>query len=70
MFIENILILHKSSNIIIFNKKPQFINDFWERFCKIIDINKRFLMIYYLQIDKMTERMNLTIKTYFRIFVN
>ena len=70
MFIKNVLALHGSPNTIIFDKKPQFVNDFWKRFCKIININKRLLTVYYSQTDGVTERINLIIKAYFKTFIN
>ena len=47
MFIKNILALHEPPNTIIFDKKSQFVSDFWERFCKIININRRLSTVYY-----------------------
>ena len=69
MFIQDILLLHKFSSVIIFDRNPQFVSNFWKRFYKIININKRLLTAYHLQTDRLIEKINLIVKAYFRAFV-
>ena len=70
MFIKNVLILHGFLNVIIFDRKSQFVSDFWKKFYKIINMNRRLLTTYYPQTNKMIERINSTMKVYLKIFID
>ena len=69
MFIQDILLLHRPPSAITSDKSLQFMSDFWKRFYKIIDMDRRLLTVYYPQTDRLIEKINLIIKAYLRIFV-
>ena len=70
MFIKNVLALYGLLCVITSNRRSQFISNFWKKFCEIFKIDRKLLTIYYPQIDKLIERINLIIKIYFRVFVD
>ena len=70
MFIENILALHGLSHAITSDRGPQFVSDFWKRFCEILKMDRRLSTAYHPQTDGSTERMNSTIEVYLRAFIN
>ena len=70
MFIENVLALHRPPRAITSDRGPQFISDFWKRFCEILKIDRRLSTAYHPQTDGSTKRMNSTIEAYLRAFVN
>ena len=70
MFIENILALYEPLYIIILNRGSQFISNFWKKFYKIFKMDRKLLIVYYLQIDRLIKKINFIIKIYLRAFID
>ena len=51
-------------------ENSQFINDFWKRLCKRLDIEVALSIVWHLKIDDQIERFNDVMKQYLKIYVN
>ncbi len=60
---------HKLSNLIILNRKTQFINHFWNELCTRLKIQTRLSTAFHLKINDQIKNANDVLKQYFRIFV-
>ena len=58
------------STIIVSDRSRQFVNILWNKICKILGIERRVSTIYHLKIDGTTKRMNQTVETSLRIFID
>ena len=58
MFLRNIYNNYKLPEKIISDKDKLFISNFWKLLIARFGINYKFSIIYYLQINKQTERLN------------
>ena len=69
-FIERVVSYHWLPDYIVSDRGAQFTGDFWKRMCKMLGITRRLSTAFHPQTDGATERMNSTIETYLRAFVN
>ena len=52
------------------DRGPQFVSALWKRICQLLGIVRRLSTAYHPETDGATERMNQTVETYLRTFVN
>jgi hypothetical protein len=70
MFVERIYRYYGSPDIIISNRGPQFISDFWHEFTKILGIRLKLSTAEHPQIDGQTEVANQYLDQRLRPFVD
>ncbi len=61
---------HGLSKKFIINRDKLFTSKFWETLTAELRINHKMSMAYHLQTDEQSKRMNQTVKTYLRHYVN
>ena len=52
------------------DRGPQFVSALWKRVCQLLGIVRRLSTAYHPETDGATERMNQTVETYLRTFIN
>ena len=55
---------------VVSDRGRQFVGILWTRVCTLLGIKRRLSTVYYPETDGSTERINQTLKTYLRIFVD
>ena len=55
---------------LISDRNWQLVNILWKRICRIFGIQRKFSTIYHPLIDGATERMNQTMETFLRIYID
>jgi len=60
----------RSSDTIVSDWRPQFISDFWNKFCWILGVKLRLSTANHTQTDGQTEIINQYIAQCLRLFVN
>ena len=70
LFQDNIQKLHSLPESIITNKEVQFVVEIMKELNNILEIDIKLLIVYYLQTDKQTKRMNQDLEQYLRMFIN
>ena len=70
IFIRRFYRQHGLPAAIVSDRGRQFVNILWKRICKIFGIERRLSTVYHPQIDGATERMNQTVKTFLRIYID
>jgi len=68
MLIQWVYWTHDLSSFIVFDRDLQFISILWRFLCKWLSIFLRLFIIYHLQIDDQSERVNQNIKQYLQFF--
>ena len=63
LFRDNVWKLHGLPKSIVLNRGPQFATELTKELNRMLEIEMRLLTVFYLQIDKQTERMNQRRKT-------
>ena len=69
-FFRTIIANHGLSDEIISNRDKLFTSKFWKSFVNQLEINHKLFMIYHSQTNEQTERMNQTLKQYFKCYIN
>ena len=69
-FIKNVFSLHEALSVIVSDWGSQFINEFWARFCEILNIQCWLSTVFHPQTDEVTERMNSIIELMLKAFSN
>lgn len=69
-FIKVFYAYHGLPSAITSDRGKQFVGKFWERLCQLLKIIRRLSTAFHPETDGSTERMNETIETYLRFFVN
>jgi Reverse transcriptase (RNA-dependent DNA polymerase)/RNase H-like domain found in reverse transcriptase/Integrase zinc binding domain/Chromo (CHRromatin Organisation MOdifier) domain/Aspartyl protease len=70
LFISHVVRLHGLSDSIVSDRGSIFTSNFWSTLASILKIDPRKSTAFHPQTDGQTERMNQTLETYLRIFVN
>ena len=70
LFVAHIVRLHGLPDSIVSDRGSIFTSNFWSTLASILQINPRKSTAFHPQTDGQTERMNQTLGTYLRIFVN
>jgi transposase InsO family protein len=70
LFISNIYRTHGPPDIIVSDRGPQFISEFWAELCRILGIKLKLSTAYHPQTDGQTEIMNQYLDQRFRSFIN
>ena len=70
IFIRKFYRQHRLPAVIISDRSRQFVSILWKRICKIFGIERRLSTVYHLQTDGATERMNQTVETFLRIYID
>ncbi len=68
MLIQWVYWTHDLSSFIVFDRDTQFTFILWKSLCKWLSIFLRLFIIYHLQIDDQSERVNQNVKRYLRFF--
>ena len=55
---------------VVSDRGRQFVGMLWTRVCTLLGIKRRLSTVYYLETDGSTERINQTLETYLRMFVD
>ena len=69
-FIVNIFRLHGFPKSIISDRGSQFTSEFWNRLCKLLNIDHSLSTANHPQTDGQTERVNGILEQYLRCFIN
>lgn len=69
-FIRNFYRRHHLPKAIVSDRGTQFVGHFWARLCKLLKITRRLSTAFHPETDGSTERMNQTVETYLRMFVD
>ena len=70
MFLRTFYRQHGLPVAIVSDRGPQFVSALWKRVCQLLGIVRRLSTAYYPKTDGATERMNQTVETYLRTFIN
>ena len=70
LFLDYIWKLHGLPKTIISNKGSQFVFIFWKELTTQLYIKVLLSIVYYLEMDGQTERVNTIIKQYIRIYTS
>ena len=68
LFRDNIQMLHRLPESVISDKRPQFVAELIKKLNRILGIEMRWLIAFYLQIGRQTEWMNQELEQYLRFF--
>ena len=69
-FIKNIIENYGTPREIISNKDKLFISNFWQLFIKNFGTKQKMLIIFYLQINSQTKKINQIVEQYLRHYIN
>ena len=69
-FVRNYYRWHYLPRAIVSDRGSQFVGKFWKKFCDTLGIVRRLSTAYHPETDGATERMNQTLETYLRTFVD
>ena len=70
IFIRGFYRQHGLPAVIVSDRGRQFVSILWKRICKILGIERRLSTAYHPQTDGATERMNQTVKTFLRTYID
>ena len=70
IFIGRFYRQHGLLAVIISDRGRQFVNILWKRIYKILGIERKLFTVYHPQTDGATERMNQTVETFLRIYID
>ena len=70
LFMEHVYQYQGALTIIVSDRGPQFISDFWNKFCKILGIQLKLSTAHHAQTDGQTEIVNQHIATQIQPFIN
>ena len=70
IFLRTFYRQHGLPAAIVSDRGPQFVGTLWKRVYQLLKIVRRLSTVYHPETDRATERMNQTIETYLRTFVN
>ena len=70
IFIRRFYCQHGLPAAIVSDRGRQFVSILWKRICKILGIERRLSTAYHPQTDGATERMNQTVETFLRTYID
>jgi hypothetical protein len=70
VFLRTFYRQHGLPAAIVSDRGSQFVSTLWKRICQLLGIVRRLSTAYHPETDGATERMNQTVETYLRTFVN
>ena len=70
IFIYFIVRTYGLLKLIISNRGPQFMSEFWQCLYKRLGIKVKLLIVYYLEINGQLKRVNQVRKTYLQSYIN
>ena len=70
LFIQHIFSKHRLSSHITSNRGTEFTFKFFKALATVLDMKLYFLVSYYLEADRQTERTNQTLEQYLQIYYN
>jgi transposase InsO family protein len=69
-FVARIYALHEASDTIIFDRKTQFISEFWRKLFARLSITLKHSSTYYSKTNGQTEKINAILEQYLRAYMN
>jgi transposase InsO family protein len=69
-FLKEVWKLHGLPESIILDRDTKWTSEFWDGLCSLLGIKKRMSTSFHPQMDRQMERVNQTLETYFRTFIN
>jgi transposase InsO family protein len=69
-FLNEVWKLHGLPKSIISDRDTKWTSEFWDGLCSLLGINKRMSTSFHPETDGQMERVNLTLETYLRTFIN
>ena len=69
-FLQNIWKLHGLPEDIVSDRDTKWTGEFWHNLCDMLGIKRKLSSAFHPQTDGQTERVNQTLETYLRTFVN
>jgi transposase InsO family protein len=69
-FLKEVLKLHGLPKSIILDRDTKWTSVFWDTLCGLLGIKKRMSTSFHPQTDEQMKRVNQTLKTYLRTFIN
>jgi transposase InsO family protein len=69
-FVRNFYRRHYLPTAIVSDRGTQFVGHLWTRICALLGIVRRLSTAFHPETDGATERMNQTVETYLRMFVD
>ena len=70
LYARNIFHLHGLPKTVVSDRGTQFIAKFWKGLCKILKIEALLSIPYHPETDRQTERMNVILEQYLRVYIN
>jgi len=70
LFRDNVWKLHRLLGSVISDRGPQFVAGLTRELNKMLGIETKLSMVYYLQIDGQTERTNQELEQYLKVYVD
>jgi len=70
LFRDNIWKLHRLLESIMSDRGPQFATEMTKELNRILGIEMRLSILYHLQTDRQTERINQELEQYLRFFID
>jgi hypothetical protein len=69
-FLKEVWKLHGLPESIVTDRDTKWTSEFWDGLCSLLGIKKRMWTSFHPQMDGQMERVNQTLKTYLRTFIN
>jgi hypothetical protein len=69
-FLKEVWKLHELPESIVSDRDTKWTSEFWDGLCGLLGIKKRMSTSFHPQMDGQTERVNQTLETYLRTFIN
>jgi transposase InsO family protein len=69
-FLKEVWKLYRLPESIISDRDTKWTSEFWDGLCGLLGIKKRMSTSFHPQTDRQMERVNQTLETYLRTFIN
>ena len=69
-FVSEIWKTHGLPEEIVSDRDTKWTGEFWQGICKLLNIKRKLSTAFHPQTDGQTERVNQTLETYLRTFIN
>jgi hypothetical protein len=69
-FLKEVWKLYELPELIFTDWDTKWPSEFWDRLCILLKFKRRMSMSFHPQMDRQTDRVNQTLKSYFQTFIN